>query len=580
MPNFIATDSGPRLAAVFLAVFIALGLAAASNAAPSNAAASNAAGASAPLRPAGDAVLALPLAQTEIDTVYRAVDYRLLWQSPGDREALRTAIAALPSHGLDAAAFAPVAALLATTASPTPQDDLALTRAALRYARVLRGQSLRFAALGSDWAIRPPAYDAPHALAQSAAAGDIAGFLAAQPPATPHYRAMQQALARYRAIAADGGWPRVPERPTPQPDAAAAFAALAPDPATASDAQAPAADGATIPPEPPGFPVLEPGLRDSRVPALRARLAVEDQAVIIAADEPELYDPALVAALARFQARHGLLVDGRMGERTLRALNVPAAERAAQIALNLERMRWEPRTAAVREIRVNVPDAHLDLLENGASVLRMRVVVGTRSTRTPALASAIERITVWPRWTIPYSIATKDQLPKLKQNINHLAEQNIVVIGREGDPYGREIDWAAYSTANFPFRLQQRPGPANALGAFRFNFDNRFAVYLHDTPKKKAFTRSLRAASHGCVRLEDAERLAAALLAYDRGSDAAQLAALLAAGRTRELALSTPVPVRLVYFTAFIESDGVVQFRSDLYGRDATLARALGQTRS
>lgn len=552
------------------------------------------------LRPAANAVLQLPLSETEIDTVYRAVDHRLLWTAAADRDAFRAAIRALETHAVSQAGFAPTLEALeraALAAAPNAADDLAITRGALRYAKAMRGQLIRFAALEEDWALRPAPYDAPTELGRAAASGDIAGFLAAQPPTSPAYGIMKAALARYREIEAQGGWPVVPPKPIAPPPVAQpiepTMAAAMPDASTASDltianpsalpANAVLPDGTLAPAEPPKFPVLEPGARDSRVPALRARLAAEDAAegevVTVAADD-DLYDSALVDAMKRFQERHGLMVDGRVGERSFAALNVSAGARARQIALNLERLRWEPRTEPARHVLVNVPDAHMDLIENGVSVLRMRVVVGARKTSTPTLASAIDRITVWPRWTLPYSIATKEQLPKLQQNPSHLAEQNIVLLGRDGDPHGRDIDWSAYSTANFPFRLQQRAGPDNALGTFRFNFNNRFAVYLHDTPKKKGFARAVRAASHGCVRLEDARALALALLGRDKGMSETEIDALLAAGRTRDLTLATPVPVRLIYLTAFAGANGVIQFRNDIYGRDATLARVLERTRS
>lgn len=542
-------------------------------------------------RPVGDTVLRLPLSDTDMDKVYGAVGHRLVWESPADREALRVAIAGLPAHGLRDDGFAPTIAALDRVANAerlSPEVDLAISRGALRYARALRGQLIRFAALEGDWAIRPEAYDAAAALGSAAAAGDLANHLASHAPTSDAYRAMQSALARYRAIEAAGGWPKVPEKPEAPPPVEQTVAEVAParTPAIASDltiappsalpANAVLPDGTIAPPEPSKFPVLEPGARDSRVPALRARLAAEGETLDGVDD---LYDPALVEAMKRFQTRHGLLVDGRVGERSFRALNTSAGYRARQIALNLERMRWEPRATPPLMVRVNVPDAHVDLLENGTSVLRMRVVVGARKTSTPALASAIDRITVWPRWTLPYSIASKEQLPQLQQNADHLASQNMIILGRDGDPHGRDIDWSAYSASNFPFRLQQRPGPDNALGTFRFNFDNRFAVYLHDTPKKKGFARAVRAASHGCVRLEDARGLALALLGRDKGLSEAEIDAMLTARRTRDVSLETPVQVRLVYFTVFTESDGQIHFRTDLYDRDATLARAMDQAR-
>lgn len=539
-------------------------------------------------RPMGAALLRLPLAEAEIDSIYRPAGYRLLWSAAPDRAALRAALEGIEAHGLRRDGFEPaLAALDRAETKLTPEDDLAISRGALRYARAMHGQLVSTESLEEDWDIRPAPFDAAGELGAAAARGALSAFLIGVQPSAFDYRALQAALARYRALAAAGGWPRVPALPPMLPDSPPPGVAAPPPNPNAGETtvaslsafppNAVQPDGTLVPAEAPRFPVLEPGADDPRVPPLRARLAADGEPQVAGAGT--VYDPPLVAAMQRFQERHGLLVDGRIGERSFAALNVSAETRARQIALNLERLRWEPRTAPARWVRVNVPDAHLDLFENGTSVLRMRVVVGARKTSTPSLAGVIDRVTVWPRWTLPYSIASKEQLPKLKQNINHLAEQNIVVVGHEGDPHGRDIDWRLYREGNFPFRLRQLAGPDNALGRFRFNFNNRFAVYLHDTPTKKTFTRSVRAASHGCVRLEDARALALALLGPDRGWGEAEIDALLAETKTQDFNLKTKVPVRLVYFTVFVESDGRVNFRSDLYGRDATLARALERAR-
>lgn len=355
--------------------------------------------------------------------------------------------------------------------------------------------------------------------------GHLPAAAAAGPDSAPSIAArVAEALARYRAIAARGGWPEVP----------------------------------------PGE-VLEPGAADPRVPVLRRRLAASGD--LASVGEGARYDPALVDAVRRFQARHGLLVDGRVGRETLAALNVPAAARAETLAINLARWRALPDPQGLH-LRVNTAAATLEAIRDGTVVLSMPVIVGAPRTPTPDLESAVTGIVFNPSWTIPHSIAVNEILPRLRRDPGYLAANEIRILDRPADPYGRGIDWRTVSRRAFPFTLRQAPGPRNSLGRIKFDMASPYAIYLHDTPARGLFSRTVRAFSHGCIRLSRALDLAALL----SGTERSALEAEIERGETRHLPVA-PVPVVVAYLTAFVDVAGEVQFRRDIYRRD----RALGQ---
>jgi murein L,D-transpeptidase YcbB/YkuD len=315
------------------------------------------------------------------------------------------------------------------------------------------------------------------------------------------------------------------------------------------------------------------------VPALRRRLAASGdlppsraRARVAAAR----YGGDLVAAVRRFQARHGLHPDGIVGAATIAALNVSAAERARQVTLNLERWRWLPRALEARHIAVNAAAATLEAVEANRAVLTSRVVVGEPRFPTPVLRASVEAVVVNPPWRVPPSIATGEILPRLREDRWYLADNEIVILERwDSDAFGLGIDWSTVSAEPFPFRLWQRPGPANPLGRLKLDMPNRFHVHLHDTPARSLFEGPVRAASHGCVRVERARALAAWVLDTPGAGEKPDVEAMIAAGATRRVAVPAPVPVYLLYWTAFVDAEGVLHFRDDVYGRDARLAAAL-----
>src|SRR5579875_1943687 len=296
---------------------------------------------------------------------------------------------------------------------------------------------------------------------------------------------------------------------------------------------------------------LRLGASGADVIKLRHRLAAEG--FVPPSDSPD-YDAALAVAVGRFQAAHGLPPDGAVGEATLAALNVTPEARLRTIRLNLERRRAMPRDTPATRIVVNVPDATLALDEAGQPRLTMRVIVGDPDHPTPELQASMTSVVINPPWIVPISIAANEILPLSHRDSGYLARNNFTF---DGD------------------QLIQRPGPKNALGRIKFEMPNRFTVYLHDTPAKALLARARRALSHGCIRLEHPRELARRVLSGDPQWTLTAIDAAIAAGVTRRVTLPHPILVRVVYWTAYVDADGTVEFRNDVYGRDRRLDEAL-----
>lgn len=335
-----------------------------------------------------------------------------------------------------------------------------------------------------------------------------------------------------------------------------------------------------------GWPTVSPGptlhLGDAgqRVTSLAQRLAASGDLPLTAA-EASTFDSDLASGVKRFQARHGLTPDGVVGPATLRALNVPIQSRIDQIIVNLERWRWLPEDLGERYVIVNIAGFELQVVDHDETQLAMKVVVGTTYRRTPVFSGRISYIVFNPSWEVPPSIAVKDKLPLIKANPGYLAEQNFTLLQGWGadervvDP--ATVDWSRITARSFPFRLRQAPGPGNALGQIKFMFPNPFSVYLHDTPSRELFARESRSFSSGCIRLENPPALAEYLL-QDAGWDADAVAAAVRAGREQTVRLKTAVPVHLLYWTTWVDADGMVQFRDDVYGRDKAVMDELRET--
>lgn len=417
--------------------------------------------------------------------------------------------------------------------------ELLLTDAWLMLATHFLAGKLDPETLDPEWMASRRQADLAVALERAIQDRGVGEALRALLPHQRGYADLRAAYARYRAMAAAGGW-----RPVP-----------------------------------PG-PLLKPGDRDERTPLLAARLAVEDTALAGAvADADDTYGMGLEAAVRAFQRRHGLVADGIVGPTTLAALNEDAATRADQVRVNLERWRWMPQDLGRRHIVVNIADFHLDVIENDTIALTLPVIVGRPYRRTPVFSATMTYLVLSPAWEVPPRLAVQDMLPRIRKDPGYLGEYGFTVLrGWGADERVVEPDtvrWDRLGPRSFPYRLRQAPGPKNALGGVKFMFPNRFAVYLHDTSDRTLFNQPRRTFSSGCIRVKDAEKLAYHLLADDPAWTPEEVASAMAGRVERTVRLPRPLPVHLQYWTAWTDADGAVQFRQDIYDRDGGVATAL-----
>lgn len=319
----------------------------------------------------------------------------------------------------------------------------------------------------------------------------------------------------------------------------------------------------------PGGRLLRPDMRDARVPLLLARLAAEgyiDERSAVASDH---YDATLVTATQRFQTRHGLQADGMIGPDSLTALNTSAAARLEQLRVNLERWRWLAGDIEAQTLLVNIAGGQLSYYRDHQLLWQGRAQVGRPERQTPQLKSLVSRLTLNPTWTVPPTIMREDKLPAIRRDLGYLALHQMRVLDRDGNPLDpTKVDWQHPGA----IILRQDAGPKNPLGQLVIRFANPFSVYLHDTPSQHLFSKSPRAFSSGCVRIEGIVELLDTLLPAD---DCAEIARLLASGNTKEFPLRERLPIVLAYWTAEVDADGELILRNDLYARDQSVLAAL-----
>ena len=440
----------------------------------------------------------------------------------------------LPLHPLHVAAI--TARRQGGSAPQQAESDLLLTDGLLRYAGAMRGQRVDPAEIEDDWFLDIPPFSPVSFLKDHIQ--DLPTALPGLAAPYQGYQALKRALADLRQIAAAGDWPKV----------------------TAG-------------------PPLKPGASDPRIVEVRRRLLATGELPAGSDAASDSYDETLQAAVELFQRRHGLTPDGALGPRTIRALNVSAADRARQVALNMERWRWLPQRMENDHIVVNVPAAQMEVVENGVAVMAMKVIIGDPDHPTPALRARMTSIVLNPIWRIPASIATNEILPKLKKDPGYLIANDLELISDSFPPGSAEsqgvgINW--HDMSQMPWPVRQRPGSDNALGRIKFNTPNHDDIYLHDTPNHRAFARYDRALSHGCVRVEKPEELALYVL-RDKDWSREKLEEEIGKGGTHTVNLAKGLPVWLLYWTAWVDGEGVLQVRDDIYERDEHLMVALGK---
>ena len=371
------------------------------------------------------------------------------------------------------------------------------------------------------------------------AAGEIRQAFDSARPSHAWYQRGRDRLQEYRAIAAAGGWPSIPDGPT-----------------------------------------LKPGMSDTRMPVLRKRLEVTRDLAptpgTTAAADPNLYDAPLEQAVKAFQERHGLTPDGAIGPGTRAAMNVSVAQRIDQIRVNLERGRWTLHEMKGEFVLVDVAGFYVSYFRNDEPIWTSKVVVGRDERETPIFRSTITYVVFNPTWTIPPGILVKDKLPDLRRNPGALKRMNIRVLdrsGREVNPYS--VNWNQYGPSRLPpYQFVQDPGPNNALGLVKIMFPNPYLVYLHDSPAKSLYEQDQRTFSSGCIRVQQPFELTELVL-NDPQWNRQKIDAVIATKETRTVNLKTPIPVLLLYWTAQPRPDGQVNFRNDVYGRDPPTLAAL-----
>ena len=488
--------------------------------------------------------LPLPIRQRReaLEAYYQTFGGELLWLASSRANALISRLKNAEADGLDPNDYP--SKQLATISATGPSADkrglaiieLYFSSAFLEYASDLKVGRFLPSKVDPNFFIESRTIDQQAALKDLAQTDSIDRFFDAWQPPGQRYAALRTVLAKYRALAAKGGWNTVPLGES-----------------------------------------IKPGMSDPRIPAIRARLSLTDGASgEVGAAEGQLYGNALVEVVKRFQARQGLEGDGVIGSTTIVAMNVPVQERIKSIILAMERLRWMPENLGQQYLIVNIAGFELRRVNAGKVEERMAVVVGKPYHRTPVFSDRIRFLEFNPYWNVPPDIAVNEELPVLRRNPAGLSAQGFEVVrgNQVSDP--SSVDWSSVGPGHFPYQLRQRPGPNNALGRVKFMFPNPHNVYLHDSPARNLFERNVRAFSHGCIRLSRPLDLAEQVLRVGgvQGWSKERINDVVASTKNTVVNLREPLPVHITYLTAWAD-DGVANFRQDIYGHDAKLLAAL-----
>ena len=422
--------------------------------------------------------------------------------------------------------------------------EVKISLAVLRYAQDARGGRIKPASLTKNLDPTLALPDPLEILDTMASRADPVIYLRSFHPSQPQFEALRQKLLEIRR-----------EAETPKPS--------------------------IIIPE---GPVLKKGVEHAHVAVLRKRLEVSSDD-----GNESLYDELLHEAVRSFQTEHGIGIapDGIVGASTRRALNKQSQEKLATqrlIVLNMERWRWLPHDLGSLYVYVNVPEFIARVIKNGTVIQASRVVVGKPDTQTPIFSDAMQEVVFGPYWNVPTSIKVEEIRPYLSEeapwflggggwNTSVFRRHGLRIRygGQEVDP--GTIDWNQADIRNL--EIFQPPGPDNVLGRVKFVFPNKHDVYMHDTTQKELFAKAIRAESHGCVRVQNPDELAAILLDYDQGWSAARVESAIQNGYDQHVALSRKIPVHITYFTLWVNDDGSMSNFGDLYGHDARMATAL-----
>ncbi|MGB5157559.1 MAG: L,D-transpeptidase family protein [Desulfobacterales bacterium] len=416
--------------------------------------------------------------------------------------------------------------------------ELLLSDAFFLYASHLTAGRVNPENIRTDWTIKTKHLDLVPILLDALAKGNISYALEKVNQQSPDYQRLKIASQSYKKFSENGGWPQIPAGPK-----------------------------------------MKKGDRGARIAILHSRLQISGDLSKTDKKDPGVFGDILEKAVLRFQSRHGLTEDGIVGHATLYELNVSALARFKQIMVNMERLRWLQRDFGPRYLFVNIADFKLSVVDENASILKMRVVVGKDYRQTPVFEGKMTYLVINPFWTIPPKLAEEDLLPLIKEDIEVIKRKKIRIYeswkenAREIDP--GSVNWKMVNADNFSYKLVQEPGPLNALGRIKFIFPNKFDIYLHDTPARNLFSREKRNFSSGCIRIEKPLELATYLLHGNPNWTKQKLLDVIDSHETQIVGISNPIAVKILYFTAWVDEQGIVHFRNDIYQRDKKLAKAL-----
>jgi murein L,D-transpeptidase YcbB/YkuD len=490
----------------------------------------------------------------DFDKFYTNRNYQLAWVSADklqpQADSLLSAIAQAHEEGLEPANYKlneikQLKEQLFGEKAKAPKNDSTLLKNLVKLDFMMTSSYMTYGAhllsgridpfqLDTLWIVHPRKKDLSVHLEEALTNKKIRSSLNELSPATGQYNKLKSQLARYKEVANKGGWPLLSNELSAKSSMSAR--------------------------------------RDS---LLRKRLALSGELDTTQAVSSQA-GKQLEEAIASFQKRHGIKADGKLTAETIKWLNKPVAEVVQMIELNMERVRWLPDSIGDTYILVNTPEYVLKTFKAGKKQMQMNVIVGQEYASTPVFTDTLEYIVFSPDWTVPPSIAQKEILPILQKNPDYLLIQDMSVYETWNekdtsalDPHA--TDWSQFTPETFNYRIVQNPGPKNPLGAVKFMMPNDLFIYLHDTPADYLFGRSKRSLSHGCIRLEKPAELAMYLLEWDE----AKVKEYMSKEEPENVPLTQKMPVQIVYQTAWVDEEGILNFRDDIYGYDKVQQRAI-----
>lgn len=474
----------------------------------------------------------------DLSKFYRERNYKPVFAGKSDgrrRGALLKALASAGDHGLPAKAYDAAGLKAAMKAAKTPSDrgrvEVEAAKRFLDYADHLRSGILNPRKIDRLIVMEVARYDRASTI-DAFSKSNPQAFLKKLAPRKAEYVRLQKQKLKLEKLLGKGGW--------------------------GDKVQAKS---------------LKPGQSGGAVVQLRNRLI---RMGYMRKSATQTYDAAIQSAVQQFQISHGLSPDGVAGGSTISQVNKGVQDRLQSVIVAMERNRWASKPLENKHIWVNIPDFHVDLMKGGKSTFRSRVVVGknTNDRRTPEFSDMMEFMVINPSWYVPRSIVTKEYLPLLKRNKG--AAGQLQIIGPSGKPVSRSsINFSQYNEKNFPYSMKQPPSKGNALGLVKFIFPNKHNIYLHDTPSKSLFGRESRAFSHGCIRVHKPFDFAYTLLASQEKNPEGFFQGVIKTRKERRVDLREPLPVHIVYYTAWVDAKGRANYRNDIYNRDARIFAGL-----